>query len=275
MIMNWLSWGTLIKVLPWAIGFGGVKTAMHYLGLEPWMFDSLTGSLLGAATFALTIVLSGTLSDYRSSESMPSQIVNSLATIQDNSAIVGQIEPTYDSRILEAPIVQVAQSITAWLQQGQPFEQVESSIADLNSSLVALGSLDKGLLVIHRMQTEIAQIRALVYQMKGVRDSDFVPEAYTLLFLFMSASSMTLLLIHADSFSESIVTSTFLFTLLAYLLLFIRDLDNPFQYDGKSAVDVDLSCLQQFCDRMTPPHSPATPAQGNPIGGTTATAIAS
>jgi hypothetical protein len=84
-----------------------------------------------------------------------------------------------------------------------------------------------------------------------VRDSDFVPEAYTLLFLFLSASSMTLLLIHSDSFSESLVISTFLFTLLAYLLLFIRDLDNPFQYDGKSAVDVDLRCLQQFHDRLT------------------------
>jgi hypothetical protein len=250
MILNWLSWGTLIKVLPWAIGFGVVKAAMHYFGWEPWMFDSLTGSLLGAATFALTIVLSGTLSDYRASESMPGQIVNSLATIQDNSTIVGQIEPTYDSQVLEAPIAQVARSITDWLQDGKPFERVESSIADLNSSLVVLGGLDKGLLVIHRMQTEIAQIRSLAYQMKGVRDSDFVPEAYTLLFLFLSASSVTLLLIHSDSFSESLVTSTFLFTLLAYLLLFIRDLDNPFQYDGKSSVDVDLSCLQAFGDRL-------------------------
>jgi hypothetical protein len=224
---------------------------MHYFGLEPWMFDSLTGSLLGAATFALTIVLSGTLSDYRASESMPSQIVNSLATIQDNSTIVSQIEPAYDSQVLEAPIAQVARSITAWLQDGKPFELVESSIADLNLSLVAFGGLDQGLLVIHRMQTEIAQIRSLAYQMQGVRDSDFVPEAYTLLFLFLSASSMTLLLIHSDSFSESLVISTFLFTMLAYLLLFIRDLDNPFQYDGKSAVDVDLRCLQQFHDRLT------------------------
>jgi hypothetical protein len=253
MILNWLSWGTLIRVLPWAIGFGLVKTAMHYLGLEPWMFDSLTGSLLGAATFALTIVLGGTLSDYRQSESMPSQIVNCLATIHDNSRIVSQIEPTYDAQVLEGAIAQVARSVTAWLQDGQPFEQVESSITDLNSSLVALGGLDKGLLVIHRMQTEIAQIRSLAYQMKGVRESDFVPEAYTLLFLFLAASSMTLLLVHSDSFSESLVTSTFLFTLLVYLLRFIRDLDNPFQYDGQSSVDVDLSCLQGFADRVGTP----------------------
>jgi hypothetical protein len=255
MVMNWLSWGTLIKVLPWAIGFGGLKTAMHYLGLEPWLFDSLTGSLLGAATFALTIVLGGTLSDYRASEGMPSQIVNSLETIYDNSVIVGKIEPQYDAQVLVAPIAHVAQSISDCLHNGKPFTAVEASLVELNASLVALGPLDQGLLVIHRMQTEIAQVRSLARQMESVRDSDFVPEAYTLLFLFLSASAMTLLLVHADSFSESLVTSTFLFTLLVYLLLFIRDLDNPFQYNGKSGVDVDLTCLQQFHDRMAQPQA--------------------
>jgi hypothetical protein len=253
MVMDWLSWRTLIKVLPWAAGFGVAKTAMHYIGFEPWTFDSLTGSLLGAATFALTIVLGGTLSDYRASEGMPSQIVNALETIHDNSVIVGKIEPQYDAQVLVVQIAQVAQSITDCLQDGKPFTAVEASLVALNASLVALGPLDQGLLVIHRMQTEIAQVRSLSRQMQSVRDSDFVPEAYTLLFLFLSASAMTLLLIRSDSFSESLVTSTFLFTLLVYLLLFIRDLDNPFQYDGKSAVDVDLSCLAEFHDRLVPP----------------------
>jgi hypothetical protein len=249
--MNWLSLSTLTKVLPWAAAFCLAKTAMHYFGFEPWTFDSLTGSLLGAATFALTIVLGGTLSDYRASEGMPSQIVNSLETIYDNSVIVGEIEPQYDAQVLAAPIVQVARSITDWLQAGKSFDGVEASLVNLNASLVALGPLDKGLLVIHRMQTEITQIRSLVRQMQSMRDTDFVPEAYTLLFLFMSASSMTLLLIQAQSFSESLVTSTFLFTLLAYLLLFIRDLDNPFEYSGRSGVDVDLGCLTTLADRLS------------------------
>jgi hypothetical protein len=250
MVMDWLSWRTLTKVLPWAVGFGLAKTMMHYFGFEPWTFDSLTGSLLGAATFVLTIVLGGTLSDYRACEGMPSQIVNSLETIHDNSVMVGKIAPQYDPQVLVAPIAQVARSITDCLQEGKPFTAVEASLVELNASLVALGPMDQGLIVIHRMQTEIAQVRSLARQMESVRDSDFVPEAYTLLFLFLSASAMTLLLVHADSFSESLVTSTFLFTLLVYLLLFIRDLDNPFQYDGKSGVDVDLSALQQLPDRL-------------------------
>jgi hypothetical protein len=34
------------------------------------------------------------------------------------------------------------------------------------------------------------------------------------------------------------------------LLFFIQDLDNPFEYDGKSCVDVDLSALEHILIRL-------------------------
>jgi hypothetical protein len=54
---------------------------------------------------------------------------------------------------------------------------------------------------------------------------------------------IALLLIQAELFAEVLVVSCFLFTSFTYLLLLIRDLDNPFQYDGSSCVDADLSPL--------------------------------
>jgi hypothetical protein len=46
------------------------------------------------------------------------------------------------------------------------------------------------------------------------------------------------------------VVSCFLFTSFTYLLLLIRDLDNPFQYDGSSCVDIDLSGLNSCRQRL-------------------------
>jgi hypothetical protein len=247
--MNWLNWKILLKVLPWSALFCLLKVLIHYLQFEPWSFDSLTGSLLGATTFALTIVLGGTLSDYRGSEGMPLQIINALETIHDNAIVVGKIRP-YDAKTLDQPLANVAIAITDWLESDKSFEQsVETSLSQLNQSLVPLGQVEQGLLVIHRMQTEIARIRLVVNQMRSLRDSDFVPAAYTLLLLFTITSSITLLLIRSISFSEGATTSTFLFTLLIYLFVFIRDLDNPFEYQDKSGVDIDLSCLHQFSQR--------------------------
>jgi hypothetical protein len=41
-----------------------------------------------------------------------------------------------------------------------------------------------------------------------------------------------------------------MFTSFTYLLLLIRDLDNPFEYNGKSSVDVDLGLLEATRDRL-------------------------
>jgi hypothetical protein len=57
-------------------------------------------------------------------------------------------------------------------------------------------------------------------------------------------------LIHINHFSEDLTVSSLIFTSLFYLLLLIRDLDNPFQYDGKSYVEVDLSILENYRDRL-------------------------
>jgi hypothetical protein len=246
----WLSWKTFIKVLPWAVVFCLAKAGIHYLAFEPWPLDSLTGSLLGATTLALTIVLSGTLNDYRASESMPGQIVNALEAIHDRSVVLGKIDPNYDDRILLPPLAAVAGSVTDWLEQGQSFDAVVNSLDQLNANLSIVADLKQGMITIDRIQVEIARMRLIVNQMQAIRETDFVPAAYTLLFLFMTASSVTLLLIKSDTFSEGIVTSTCLFTLVLYLFLFIRDLDNPFEYDGKSEVDVNLSCLNKFRNRI-------------------------
>ena len=73
--------------------------------------------------------------------------------------------------------------------------------------------------------------------MRGNRDTDFLGAAYVLLWLFIGGSIFALLLIDAERFSENLTVSTFMFTLFVYLLFLIEDLDNPFEYDGKSSVD--------------------------------------
>ncbi|MEB3304380.1 MAG: hypothetical protein VKK99_07280 [Cyanobacteriota bacterium] len=64
---------------------------------------------------------------------------------------------------------------------------------------------------------------------------------------------LALMLIKADLFSEVLVVSCFLFTSFTYLLLLIRDLDNPFQYDGSSCVDADRSALSASRSRVLAP----------------------
>jgi hypothetical protein len=222
---------------------------MHRLGWEPWAFDALTGALFGAATFVVAFVLSGTLTDYNASEDMAVQLVNAAEAIQDTNLISVAAYSDYDPSPLTKELIQVLQTTDEWLRQGKSLDTVKMAVDQLNSQLIGLQH-SMGFSAVSHGQTEIAKIRILLNRMHLSRSTDFLAPAYVLLELFLAGSFVALLLIRADSFSENLVVSCFLFTSFTYLLLLIRDLDNPFQYDGSSCVDVDLSPLEEMRDRL-------------------------
>jgi hypothetical protein len=244
-----LRWGILLKILPLTAIFSLAKWGVHYLGWEPWEFDSLTGSLFGVATFVIAFVLSGTLSDYRTSEDIPAQIVNAVETIQDSNLLAAASHSEYNPSPLHQGLVQVLEDIQNWLKSDKPLDEVITTITDLNLLFAQLEKYSNAPMMV-RVQGEQAKIRLLVTRMQLIRDTEFLAPASVLLELFLLGAITALLLIGADRFSENIVVSVFLFTSFIYLVALIRDLDNPFQYDGKSFVDVDLFPLEATLDRL-------------------------
>jgi hypothetical protein len=239
------SWQILLRVLPWTGLFCGIKFGLHRLGFEPWAFDALTGSLFGAATFVVSLVLGGTLGDYRACESLPAQISTALASSGDGNRLAEKVCPDYDGAELDAALRRVAEVLEERLRAGAPLKAVEEALDALNPAIAKL-EITVGRGIAYRIQGEQGKIRFYVLQMQGIRDTDFLGPAYVLLLTFLAGAIVTLLLLGADDFSENLTVSAFLFTSFLYLLLLIRDLDNPFEYNGKSSVDVDLKPLSNF-----------------------------
>jgi hypothetical protein len=244
-----LKWQILLKVLPFTITFCLLKVSIHLMGWEFWEFDSLTGTLFGAATFVVALVLSGTLSDYRASEQVPSQIVNALEGIHDINLMLAAAHPSYNPQVLRDSLAQIALALDDWLTQGKELAIVLQALEALNPLFAPVMELG-GSAIANRVHTEQAKIRLLVTQIQVNRDTGFLAPAYVLLGLFLAGASIALLLIQAARFSETLTISAFMFTALIYLFVFIRDLDNPFQYDGRSSMDVDLSPLKEIGDRL-------------------------
>jgi hypothetical protein len=188
---------------------------------------------------------------------MPMQIADAIATIQDTNEMLALQSEEYDSAPLQQALSHIVEAILDWLIHNKPFTGIENAIAQLNSLLVILIKMESGVGLVTHIQGEQAKVRSLTQQMKNHRETNFIEPAYVLLWLFLGGSTVTLLLIGAERFSENLVVSTLLFTSFFYLLLLIRDLDNPFDYNGKSSVDVDLSVLRNMSDRLAQ-LSPAT-----------------
>jgi hypothetical protein len=250
-VFDLVKWGILIKVLPWTGLFCIGKLAMHWLKWEPWAFDALTGVLFSAAIFVIAMILSNTLSDYRMCEGLPSQIANSLETISDLDRIIATGHPDYDPQPLQQALKNISRSILDWLTADKEFAIVDRSIDRLNPLLAKILVVDGGSGFVTYIHTEQAKIRALTRQMRSNRDTDFLGAAYVLLWLFLGGSIVALLSIGSARFSENLIVSMLMFTLFVYLLFLIEDLDNPFQYDGKSSVDVSLAPLEDVCVKLS------------------------
>ncbi|MDX1977987.1 MAG: hypothetical protein SFT94_09955 [Pseudanabaenaceae cyanobacterium bins.68] len=248
-LLQWHKWRVFLQVLPFGILFCLIKYFFHLQGWEPWQFDAFTGALFGTSTFVVSLVLNGTLAEYRSSEGIPILIVSCLEEIQDCNRLFASINQSYDPNRLQSSLSLVAQSILGWLKGKQSLEMVYSSLEDLNLSYRNLAE-QGGAVWTNRLQVKLGNIRLLVQQIKVSRDTDYLAPAYVLLLIFLSGSITALLLISSESFSENLTVAAFIFISFIYLLVLIRDLDNPFQYDGSSTVDVDLSILESACDRF-------------------------
>jgi hypothetical protein len=98
---------------------------MHANGWDSWAFDSLTGSLLGFATFVIALMLGGTLSDYNASAGMPMQISDAIASIQDTNEILAALSEHYDSVPLQQTLNHIISAILDWLIDNKPFTGVK------------------------------------------------------------------------------------------------------------------------------------------------------
>jgi hypothetical protein len=253
-VFDLVKWGILLKVLPWVGLFCIAKLGMHWLHWEPWAFGALTGALFSAVTFVTALILNGTLSDYRACEGMPSQIANALESIHDLDRMIATKYPDYQPQPLQQALSQIGRSILDWLTADKEFAIVDEAIDRLNPILAALLVMDSNNAgIVTYLHAEQAKIRMVSRQMRNNRDTDFLGAAYVLLWLFLGSSILALLLIGAERFSENLTVSTLLFTLFVYLLFLVEDLDNPFEYDGKSSVDVGLAPLEKVCVKLSVP----------------------
>jgi hypothetical protein len=244
-----MKWQLLLKVLPLTALFTLAKVATHRLDWEPWAFDSLTGALFGAATFVIAFILSGTLADYNNSEDMAIQIVNAIESMEDGNQLAAYHHPEYNPEPLRQGLGEVLHSILGWLKARRPQEEVEQALNQLNPLFAEVTKFSLPP-VVNRLQLEQGKIRLLVRRIQVNRDTNFLEPAYALLEIFLVGAVIALLLIKSELFSETLVVSMFLFTSFTYLVLLVKDLDNPFQYDGSSCVDVDLSRLEEKRDRL-------------------------
>jgi ABC-type multidrug transport system fused ATPase/permease subunit len=102
-----------------------------------------------------------------------------------------------------------------------------------------------------RMKQEQHGLRRILLRIQTIRETSFISSGYVIAEVTTALLAIGLILADIQPFYESLFIVGLIIFLLTFLIMLIRDLDNPFgYYEESSAEDVSLNPLEDFLTRM-------------------------
>lgn len=251
MKMSWLGkWKTALKVLPLALVAVVAKYGLHALGWEVISLSPLFSGLLAATFFLLGFLMSGVLTDYKESEKLPGEMAASLEAMADEAAFAHRSKRAPAARALTETLIQLAEALRAWFHGRESAESVLLRIANLNEHFAVLEP-DLAPAFVARMKQEQSALRRVLIRVRTVRETSFVQTGYAIAEIAAFLLVFGLLLAKIDPFYESLFFVGMVAFVLAYLLCLIRDLDDPFEYQGGGDSDeISLKPIEDLTARL-------------------------
>ena len=240
----------IFSVLPLVLLAGTMKVLFHYLGWEviPKELTSFFPSILTGIIFILGFLLAGVVTDYKESEKLPNEMAGSLYAIWQEAEFIKKVQnlPSASGMINRLKLFVPTLKNDFFLKENNELQKLLDALSD---DVILLGKEGATPNYIARMKIEITNLKKLANRITVIKSTDFIPsvficiEAITIIFL-----TVYCLLAIDPWWGGLILVSIFTFVISAILLL-IRDMEDPFEYDGSDEAksdEVSLAVLDNF-----------------------------
>lgn len=227
-----------------------LKLAAHRMGWEFLSVNPLFSGIVAANVFLMGFLLSGVLSDYKESERLPGELAASLDVFADEAdCIHARTQSPVALEFLDF-VAALGGSIDAWLHKRERSGVLMDRVSELGRHFLALEPLTQPNFIV-RLKQEQHALRRMLIRIHTIRETSFISSGYRLAELTTLLLGAGLVFARIDPFYESLFVVSVIMFLLSYLILLIRDLDNPFgYYEGASTEDVSLKPLHDCLARM-------------------------
>ena len=103
-----------------------------------------------------------------------------------------------------------------------------------------------------RMKNEQSNLRKMIIRVDNIRDLSFIQSAYAIVEILAFFVVIGLLILKLEPFYESLFFTMIVSFLVVYMILLIKDLDNPFDYSEhtKSGTEVSIKPLHDLTNRI-------------------------
>jgi hypothetical protein len=254
--MSWHAsndWRLAYRVAPVVALAVAVKLLFDQLGWDTVELNPLYSGLVAANVFLIGFLLAGTLADYKESEKLPGEVAGRAEAIADESQILYRDTGADAARRCLEHIGKLASSMTAWMRGRSDVHAVLARIEDLNGFFLEFQPLTQPNFIV-RLKQEQSALRLIVIRINTIRETSFVGAGYVIAEITSVLLVLSLMVANiAPTGAELFLLGTITF-LLAYMILLIRDMDDPFDYDGggkeAGAAEVSLAPLEYLERRM-------------------------
>lgn len=242
------KWSLVAKVTPLVLAISGFKFLAHYYNLEVMELNALFTSLVAGTIFLIGFLISGVLSDFKEAEKLPSELTASLRSLWDDTYTIWKSKESVTAKALFDYYKIFLSALVFWFFKKERTLALLEKISGMNDYFVLLEKegIQPNFLI--KMKNEQNTIRKIVLRIDTIRDTSFVGSAYAIVESMGFLTGIGLIMIKITPFYASLFLTLLVTFLIYYMILLIRDLDNPFDYvhHGEGGTEVSLKPLHDL-----------------------------
>jgi hypothetical protein len=241
------------------------KVIVHAVGGEVISLNALFTGIIAANVFLMGFLLSGVLSDYKESEKLPGELSACLENMATEALGIGITKPEAKVGPCLARLSQLTDDTIGYFYKKVEIGALLEGVNSLTPQFESLQSSTQGTFIA-RLKQEQSNLRRTLVRINTIRETSFVSTGYLLADLITFLLCVGLVLTSVDPFYESLFFAGVISYLMIFLLMLIRDLDNPFgYYEAGSSADVTLQPLQDAAARLSKLADGGEPVGSQPV----------
>lgn len=246
------KWHLALAVTPIVVIVAVFKCVYHLYGLEVLPVSALLPGLIAANVFLIGFLISGILLDYKEAERLPGDLAASFTTMADELAIVYRTQRAAPARECLEHVHRMIISLRHWFYRVEHTDDVLHRISELTERLAALAPMadaNTNFLI----KEQLVSIRRTLIRVRTIRGTYFVPSGYAVAEATNVLVIVGLLVTRIDTFYEAIFFTGVIAFLTTYMLLLLRELDDPFNYSNQwqGSDEISLLPLLEAEERIT------------------------
>lgn len=228
---------------------GGIKSTVHYFGLEFLELNGLVTSGIAGAIFIIGFLLSSILSDYKEAERLPAEIRTSMEAIDGDLESFAAGNNDFDHSACRRILIETIDKLRTGLGHAGGHKNISPVLDEIGRLTPIFGRLESmGMAAnfVVRLRTSQDVIRRAVLRIYQIQRIEFVPSVHVLVQTLVASIVLMMLFLKTEGDPASAMMFGFISYMFVYALYLVRLLEQPFAKGHGSVDDVSFFLLDEL-----------------------------